>query len=86
MVAMVAMAIFISSQRQCNCMGETTLRMTLNSSRMIDLAAIRKMRGIPASQKEQGFISDDSLAKKLLLEKIDECLGRNIERTMCPGK
>ena len=55
-------------------MGVTTLQVNLNSQRMIDLHMIKKQRKIPIGEGEPGYISDDMLARVLLLEKIDELL------------
>ena len=55
-------------------MGVTTLQVNLNSQRMVDLHMIRKQRKIPDKQDASGYISDDMLARVLLLEKIDELL------------
>jgi hypothetical protein len=55
-------------------MGYTTLQINLNSQRMVDLAQIKKQRKIPSDPKSPGFLSDDLLAKALLMERIDELL------------
>lgn len=55
-------------------MGVTTLQVNLNSQRMVDLHMIKKQRKIPDKPDASGYISDDMLARVLLLEKIDELL------------
>jgi hypothetical protein len=55
-------------------MGVTTLQVNLNSQRMVDLHMIKKQRKIPDKPDSPGYISDDMLARVLLLEKIDELL------------
>jgi hypothetical protein len=55
-------------------MGVTTLQVNLNSQRMIDLHMIKKLRKIPDKSDASGYMSDDMLARILLLERIDELL------------
>lgn len=53
-------------------MGTTTLQVNFNDQRMIDLKKIKKHRRVPDEKGEPGYLSDDTFARTILLEKIDE--------------
>ena len=53
-------------------MGVTTLQINLSSDQMESLRKIRADRKIPSDKTVVGYKSDDSLARILCLERMDE--------------
>jgi hypothetical protein len=53
-------------------MGVTTLQINLKSEQMEALRKIRADRKIPSDKNVVGYKSDDSLARMLCVERMDE--------------
>lgn len=60
-------------------MGITTLQINQNDQRMIDLKLLKKARKIPDEKGKPGYLSDDTFARMILNEAIDEHL-KNIRK------